>query len=288
MTEESNISSILTQYLRHELPPRRMSEIKHLITTDPTWIKEYQSILSLSQGIRHTTLHDLQSTLKNIEKTITPSGDLSPTPTYIYESNETSGLETTPLAPRDGHEASDNRLIQGIRYTSLQDELKKLKKIENTVKEQTEQNTKKNESAPKGARVVGMKWWAVAAVLAGIAFYFGYYQPKREQDELYKKYFVPYEYSGDFRSEPGQKLSEHDSLVKQGIAWYVHGEYGKAVRCFEKVEMINVTNEIKIIYIYSLIGNRSFKINKLNNITLSDTLYYKELLNQIYKLKLYK
>jgi hypothetical protein len=143
MTEESNISSILTQYLRHELSPTRMSEIQHLITTDPTWIKEYQSLLSLTQGIRHTTLTDLQFTLKNLEKTITPSGDLSPTPTFIYESNETSGLETTPLTPRDGREAPDTRLVQGIRYTSLQDELKKLQKIENTVKEQTEQNTKK-------------------------------------------------------------------------------------------------------------------------------------------------
>lgn len=287
MTEESNISSILTQYLRHELPPSRMSEIKHLITTDPTWIKEYQSILSLSQGIRHTTLHDLQSTLKNIEKTITPSGDLSPTPTYIYESNETSGLETPPLTPRDGHEASDNRLIQGIRYTSLQDELKKLKKIENTVKEQTEQNTKKNESAPKGARVVGMKWWAVAAVLAGIAFYFGYYQPKREQDELYKKYFVPYEYSGDFRSEPGQKLSEHDSLVKQGIAWYVHGEYGKAVRCFEGVIPENMTEEQIIIYIYSILGSRKNMLKYNNLLPLLKSKSIKDSIHQL-NLKLHE
>lgn len=263
MTEESNISSILTQYLRHELDTTRMSEIKHLITTDPTWIKEYQSILSLSQGIRHTTLTDLQLTLKNLEKTITPSGDLSPSPTYIYESNETSGLETPPLTHRDGHEAPDTRQVQGIRYTSLQDKLKILQKIEKTVKEQTEQNTKKNEGAPKGARMVGMKWWAVAAVLAGIAFYFGYYQPKREQDELYKKYFVPYEYSGEFRSEPGQKLSEHDSLVKQGIAWYVHGEYGKAVKCFERLDIKKEDEEVKVIYIYSLIGDLKNPKNKL-------------------------
>ncbi len=284
MTEESNISSILTQYLRHELSPTRMSEIHHLITTDPTWIKEYQSLLSLTQGIRNTTLHDLQSTLKALEKSITPSGDLSPSPSYIYISNETSGLETPPLTPRDGHEAPDTRLVQGIRYTSLQEELKNLKKIENTIKEQSEQNTKKNEKAPKGARVIGMKWWAIAALLAGIVFYFGYYQPKREQDELYKKYFIPYEYSGEFRSEPGKKLSEHDSLVKQGIAWYVHGEYGKAVKCFEKVKIQSLSQEVKIIYTYSLIGSKKISNLNLDSIGLNDSNQIK-INNQISNLK---
>lgn len=260
MTEESNISSILTQYLRHELSPTRMSEIKHLITTDPTWIKEYQSILSLTQGIRHTTLRDLQSTLKNLEKTITPSGDLSPTPTYIYESNETSGLETTPLTPRDGHEAPDTRLTHGIRYTTLQDELKKLKKIENTVKEQTEQNTKKNERAPKGARVIEMKWWAVAAGIAIISF--GYF--------ALEKYLIFYE-------------------NKNAIIW-THEEFDKFI--FHDTERgISSSIETQKLNAYNLFYLKEFRLAqpKLDQLwkNYNDTLafYYSTIIDITYKRK---
>ena len=239
MTEESNISSILTQYFRHELSPTRMSEIQHLITTDPTWIKEYQSILSLTQGIRHTTLTDLQSTLKNFEKTITPSGDLSTSTTYIYESNETSGLETTPLTHRDGHEAPDTRLIQGIRYTSLQDELKKLQKIENTVKEHIEQNTKKNERAPKGARVIGIKWWAIAAGLAVLvaAGYFTLNQNKKPKyvNQYLLDHFDEYVLHDKVRAAGDTTNKEEWDRDKEiGYDLYVLQEFEEAIPYLER------------------------------------------------------
>lgn len=277
--ENNNKSSILTQYLRNELPPTRMAEIKHLITNDPAWKSTYITLTSTSQGIRHTTLSDLRSQLQSLEADIKKSennghsaGDLASPTTSIDESNEKTILENTDLTP------ADQATIFGIRYTTLHDELKKLKSEEKKLHTET---SKKNETAGSGARVVGIRkwWWAVAAGIVGITFYFGYLQPKQRQDELYKKYFVPYEYSGEFRSELGQKLSEHDSLIKQGIAWYVHGEYGKAVQCFEKLDYNHFSEEILILEVYSKIGARNYNdvdklLLKINNDSIKGNIKY--------------
>lgn len=163
MEENNNISSILSQYLRHELPPTRMSEIKALITTDPAWKTTYETLTSTTQGIRLTTLTDLRSQLQNLEADIKKSennghsvGDLTSPATYIYESNEKTNLENTDHTP------PDPMTVQGIRYITLKDELKKLKSEE---KKLITEASKKNEPVGSGAKVVGMRkwWWAVAA-----------------------------------------------------------------------------------------------------------------------------
>ena len=240
-----------------------MSEIQHLITTDPTWIKEYQSLLSFSQGIRHTTLRDLQSTLKSLEKTITPLGDLSPSPTYIYESNETSDLETPPLTYRDGHEAPDPKLVQGIRYTSLQDELKKLQKIENTVKGQTGNDTKKNKVTLKGARVIGMKWWAVAAGVAVIVIAtWPWIKPKTYAEKLIESGFVPPPMTELYRGATEDSI---EMLIQKAYGYYAEGNYKRALKYFEMVPMQEDEkfNEYYFTTLY-LCGNKEFQ-NKLNN-----------------------
>ncbi len=161
--ENENISSILSQYLRHELPPTRMAEIKHLITNDPAWKSTYITLTSTSQGIRHSTLTDLRNQLQSLEADIKKSennghssGDLASHTTSIDESNEKSNLENTVHTP------PDPMTIIGIRYTTLHDEFKKLKSEEKKLHTET---SKKNETVGSGVKVVGMRkwWWAVAA-----------------------------------------------------------------------------------------------------------------------------
>jgi hypothetical protein len=260
MEASPNIRSQLDLYLRGELDTNRMSEIKTLIDTDPAWYSTYHALLTEARGIRMTALQDLTSRLQSLEKTIAPQGDLSPSPSSRSTTNETEDLENNYTPPAKGLEAlPDPHLIQGIRYTTLRDELRKLQDVER--KGSGEVNGKKNDSGRgEGGRVWRMRyWWAVAAgVAVMVVGYYGWYLPKVEMDKRYALYFHPIEYSGEMRG-PGDSVNTMSPELKQAIAWYVHGEYRKALQSFESINIFSINEEIKEIYINSLIGNHNLK-----------------------------
>lgn len=234
--ENNNISSILTQYLRHELPPTRMNEIKQLITNDPAWKTTYETLTSISQGLRHTTFTDLRSQLQSLEADIKKSennghssGDLASPTTYIYESNEKTNLENTVHTP------PDHATILGIRYTTLHDELKKLKSEEKKLHTET---SKKNGTAGSGARVLGMRrwWWAVAAS-ALLVISIGYFILEQNKKPKYVNqylldHFDEYVLHDKVRGTASDTAWDRDKEI--GYDLYVLQEFEEAIPYLER------------------------------------------------------
>lgn len=182
-----DIRSQLDLYLRGELDTNRMSEIKTLIDTDPAWYSTYHALLTESRGIRMTALQDLTSRLQSLEKTIAPQGDLSPSPSSISTTNETEDLENNYTPPAKGLEAeepaSSPLLIQGIRYTTLRDELRKLQDVEKGIK--------KNDSGGSGGgRVLRMRYWWAVAVGVVVMVVGGYFLSQHESRPKYVNQYL--------------------------------------------------------------------------------------------------
>lgn len=274
-----DIRSQLDLYLRGELDTNRMSEIKALIDIDPAWYSTYHALLTEFRGIRMTALQDLTSRLQSLEKTIAPQGDLSPAPSSISTTNETEDLENNYTPPAKVLDTSPYPLlIQGIRYTTLRDELRKLQDVER--KQSGEANGKKNDSGGSGgARVSRMRyWWAMAAgVVVMLVGYYGWYLPKVEMDKRYAMYFHPVEYSGEMRGT-ADSASTMSPELKQAIAWYVVGEYGKANKIFKKLNITNLPEQIKLIYLYSLIGEHNLKQASIK-LSILDSVNNKHIIN---------
>lgn len=261
MAEIDQIRSILESYLRQELDPTRMAEVKELIVTDPDYKSTFTALQSEIQGIRLNHLDQLKSKLQSLEanqkisenNSLLP-GDLSQNPTSTSESNGTDELLTTTKRPESTIQDSppDPQMVQGIRYTTLRDELKKLQAEERKIGGSGE--IKKDRH-----RVVGLRrfWWAVAAGVAGLVLgYFSWYMPKKELDKRYDIYFHPVEYTGEMRGAEDTSMTKE---LKQAIAWYLHGEYKQANKIFERLDLNKESEEVKFIYLYSLIGERKVK-----------------------------
>lgn len=268
MEASPDIRSQLDLYLRGELDPGRMSEIKTLIDTDPAWYSTYHALLTESRGIRMTALQDLTSRLQSLEKTIAPQGDLSPSPSSISTTNETEDLENNYTPPAKGLEAeepaSSPHLIQGIRYTTLREELRKLQDVER--KDSGETNSKKNDSGGSGGgRVLRMRyWWAVAAgvVVMVVGGYLSHYFKEKS-------------------------IIKHEDA----IAYNWTDEEFSSYLLHETVRSSQPSNEVQKLNTYNLFTIKEFrlaqpKLDKLwrvNHDTLS--LYYSALIDFTYKRK---
>lgn len=232
-----DIRSQLDLYLRGELDTNRMSEIKALIDIDPAWYSTYHALLTEFRGIRMTALQDLTSRLQSLEKTIAPQGDLSPAPSSISTTNETEDLEnnyTPPAKVLDTEEtASLPLLIQGIRYTTLRDELRKLQDEER--KGSGEVNGKKNDSRGSGERrVLRMRyWWAVAAgVVVMVVLAWPWIRPRTYAEKLIAKGFVVPPMTDLVRGGGEDSIQ---MVVQKAYGAYAEGKYELALEYFERI-----------------------------------------------------
>ena len=250
-----DIRSQLDHYLRGELDPSRMSEIKTLIDTDPVWYSTYHALLTEAQGIRMTALQDLTSRLQSLEKTIAPQGDLSPSASSISTSNETEDLENNYTPPAKELDTSpDPLLIKGIRYTTLRDELRKLQDVEKGIK--------KNDSGGRGGgRVLRMRyWWAVAvgvAVMVVLAW-------PREKHQTYAEKLIKQGFEVPAMTDL-VRSSEENSIEQQAYGAYAEGDYKVALKYFERIPIRN-DEHYQIYYCAILIlNNKKIKAKKIYN-----------------------
>jgi tetratricopeptide (TPR) repeat protein len=231
MEASPDIRSQLDHYLRGELDTNRMSEIKTLIDTDPAWYSTYHALLTEARGIRMTALQDLTSRLQSLEKTIAPQGDLSPSPSSRSTTNETEDLENNYTPPAKVLEtedpASSPLLIQGIRYTTLRDELRKLQDVEKGIK--------KNDSVGSGgARVLGMRyWWAVAAgVVMVVVLAWPWIRPQTYAEKLIAQGLVVPPMTDLVRGGTEDSI---EMIVQKAYGYYAEGNYKLALKYFESV-----------------------------------------------------
>ncbi len=278
MIEPDQIRTQLESYLRQELDPTRMAEVKELIVTDPDYKSTFTALQSEIQGIRLNHLDQLKSKLQSLEANQkisenNPSlpGDLSQNPTSTSESNGTDELLTTTKRPESTIQDSppDPLMVQGIRYTTLRDELKKLQGEERKL-------GGSGEIKKDSPRVVGLRryWWAVAAGVA-VMVIGTYYFKENNKPKYVNQYLLDHFDEYVLHDvERGSTDKQIDNELLQGYNLYYLKDFKNALPILKK-NWIDKSDSLSLIYtsvIFKIQGNES-EFKKTDSLLYSNSKY---------------
>lgn len=248
---------LLSLYLQDRLTSEEKMDVEVQLLTNRDWQEALEFLKVAGLGARFHHLQSILAHLQAVERQL-PSVNLNQ-PISFENIPSTEGYLATDAAYTAEREAEsleqpveeEQPVIQGVRYHSMQRQLKHLQKLENQLP-----------PVKVPASPTKLKHWSRALIVATVILLAGLFFPwsaklkYRDFDRRFQPIDVPWE---QHRSASLANRSVENSSLRQGLTWYIQGYYRKALREFSKAGLSVQDAQYGKYKIFAMLGAHKFK-----------------------------